>query len=299
MRCPLVSIGIPAYKRKWLSIAIESALCQDYDNIEVVIVDDDSPQNLYEVVEPFVADNRVRYYKNERNLGDKSIVLNWNRCLDYARGDFFVLLCDDDIMSHEFVSVMMALFEKCPQCAVAHARKWDMNVDGTKRESMRWPKYETAEEFLRERLSKNRHHTISEFMIRTSSLRECGGYVVFPSGFYSDNASIILLAQIGGIVSSDKCLLTFRISNEHITGNTSSKNCRDKFFAALAYLQWIRRIPESKQYLQQIHEEVECTIYNCYKYAPLFDKIRILLLSPFSVVSFKQRIGYIYKSLIS
>ena len=46
----LVSIAIPAYKKKWLKEAIVSALSQDYPNIEVIIVDDHSPQNLREVV---------------------------------------------------------------------------------------------------------------------------------------------------------------------------------------------------------------------------------------------------------
>ena len=46
----LVSIAIPAYKKKWLKEAIVSALSQDYPNIEVIIVDDHYPQNLSDVV---------------------------------------------------------------------------------------------------------------------------------------------------------------------------------------------------------------------------------------------------------
>ena len=63
----LVSIAIPAYKKKWLKEAIVSALSQDYPNIEVIIVDDHSPQNLREVVVPFLIDKRVSYYYNEIN----------------------------------------------------------------------------------------------------------------------------------------------------------------------------------------------------------------------------------------
>lgn len=65
----LVSIAIPAYKRKWLKEAIYSALSQDYQNIEVIIVDDHSPQNLRDIVSPFLIDKRVSYYYNEINLG--------------------------------------------------------------------------------------------------------------------------------------------------------------------------------------------------------------------------------------
>ena len=94
----LVSIAIPAYKKKWLKEAIVSALSQDYPNIEVIIVDDHSPQNLREVVVPFLIDKRVSYYYNEINLGGKSVTNNWNKCLEYVNGEFFVLLCDDDVL---------------------------------------------------------------------------------------------------------------------------------------------------------------------------------------------------------
>lgn len=65
----LVTIAIPAYKRTWLSQTIESALNQDYHNIEVVIVDAHSPQNLKEIVYPYLCDERVKYCYKEENLG--------------------------------------------------------------------------------------------------------------------------------------------------------------------------------------------------------------------------------------
>ena len=43
----LVSIAIPAYKRKWLSEAIKSALSQDYKNIEVIIVDEFTGRSMF------------------------------------------------------------------------------------------------------------------------------------------------------------------------------------------------------------------------------------------------------------
>lgn len=299
MNNPLVTIAIPAYKRRWLSDAIKSAISQDYNNIEIVIVDDDSPQGLYDVIKPFLKDKRIRYYKNERNLGVDSIVNNWNRCLAYSRGTFFVLLCDDDVMSKDFVSSMLMLTEKYPKCAVYHARKWNMEKNGTLVESPIWPEYEDGNQFVKASLQKLRHHTVSEFLIRTHVLRECGGYVVFPSGFYSDKVSIIQLAQLDGVASSMRCLFTFRCGDEHITGNFSPKNCWDKYQAAMNYWIWIKRLPDFKLYYKQIREDVECTIYDSYRHAPLLMKMKILLNTPSSVVSFKYKLGYVCKSLFS
>lgn len=295
MNHPLVTIAIPAYKRRWIAESIQSAQKQDYCNIEIIIVDDDSPQNLKEVIQPFLIDDRIHYYKNEKNLGTESIVLNWNRCLQYATGEYFVLLCDDDILSPNFVSSLIALAQKHPSCNIYHARKWNMNEAGDKTESPVWPEYETGEEFLRQRLMKYRHHTISEFLIKTEILHSLGGYVVFPSGFYSDNASIIQLSQVGGIASSRDCLMTFRCSDEHITGSTSPKNCWDKYLAAIAYWKWISRYPVAKEFIQQIQEEVECTIFNSFISAPCGMKFRILKNTPSAILPIKHKLGFIFK----
>lgn len=295
---PLVTIAIPAYKRHWLAEAILSALSQDYHNIELVIVDDCSPQNLKEVVTPFLSDPRVRFYQNEQNLGTVSIVLNWNRCVEYARGEYFVLLCDDDILQPNFVSRLLQLSDTYPACSLCHARKWNMNEQGVKTEAPLWPEYESGETFLRQRLAKNRHHTISEFLIKTSALKEAGGYVVFPSGFYSDNASIIQLSQAGGIASSQECLMTFRFSDEHMSGSVSPKNCWDKFLAATGYWEWIHQYAISNEYSQQIREELECSIYDSFRNAPWLMKIKILKKTPFAILPFKTKLSFVYLSFL-
>ena len=69
----LVTIVIPAYKSTYLREAIDSALAQDYKNIELVIVNDKFPNDIDSIVQSY-NDARIRYYVNERNLGKKSIV---------------------------------------------------------------------------------------------------------------------------------------------------------------------------------------------------------------------------------
>ena len=287
----LVTIAIPAYKATYLHEAIESALQQDYKKIELIIVDDCSPHNLYDIVKRY-NDPRIRYYRNEKNLGKESIVHNWNRCLEYAKGEFFVLLCDDDILLPYFVSELLNLADKYPECNVFHARKIDIQNDGNKKESSIWPEYEKADDFLRNRLTKKRHHTITEFLYRTAAVKE-KKYIVFPKGFYSDNASIIAFTQEGGIASSEKCLALFRYNDEHITSNTSTENCIGKAKDAIAYWKWIHHFNVAKEYEQQINEEVQCTIYNCFIKSSFLTKINLFKIIPFKIVPLKIRIGFI------
>jgi len=66
---PLVSIIIPTYNRPiYLQRAIGSTLNQTYKNIEVIIIDDNSSQDILSIVNEF-QDNRIKYYKNSINRG--------------------------------------------------------------------------------------------------------------------------------------------------------------------------------------------------------------------------------------
>lgn len=101
---PLVSIMIPTYNQAHcVHKAIESALAQDYPNLEVVIADDCSPDQTQEVVQKYLKDKRIKYFHNEINLGR---VRNYKKLLEeYASGEW-VVNCDGDdfYIDNHFIS---------------------------------------------------------------------------------------------------------------------------------------------------------------------------------------------------
>lgn len=294
----LVSIAIPAYKAEFLSEAIDSALRQDYTNIEVIIVNDASPNDLEGIVDQY-SDSRIRYYKNEENLGKQSIVLNWNKCLSLARGDFFVLLCDDDILMSNFVSELLNLAAKNPLCNVFHARKINIYTDGHSEESPVWPIFEPGESFIRNSLNKMRHHTVSEFMYRLPFFQQIG-YINFPVGYYSDRSTIMNVANQGGIASTINCLAIFRFSESHITSSKNARYSLDKVRASLAYWNWIHSyFPASKEYDKQIKEDLQSTIFSSFMSSSFSQKLRILRLVPNEIISFKLKLGYVWSWIMN
>ena len=71
------SITIPAYKVYFFRECVESVLCQTYDDYEVVILNDCSPENVKEIVEEcqkLKNGDKIRYYENEKNVCDKFCV---------------------------------------------------------------------------------------------------------------------------------------------------------------------------------------------------------------------------------
>ncbi len=94
---PFVSVLMTAYNREnFIAEAIESVLTSSYTNFELVIVDDCSTDKTFEIIQYFAArDQRIRYYQNEKNLGDYP---NRNRAAGYAKGDYIAYLDSDDTL---------------------------------------------------------------------------------------------------------------------------------------------------------------------------------------------------------
>lgn len=105
---PLVSVCIPTYKGgAYLRAAIQSVLAQTLADFELVVVDDNSPDDTAEIVAGF-SDSRLVYQRNVTNLGPEG---NWNRCLELARGRYFKLLPHDDLLAVGCLEQQVAVLE--------------------------------------------------------------------------------------------------------------------------------------------------------------------------------------------
>lgn len=101
---PLVSIVLPTYKRAdLLPHAIRSVLGQTYTNLELIVVDDNSPDHTADVVRSFV-DSRVRYVKNEPNL---KLPRALNRGFSLARGELLTWTSDDNLYAPAAIARMV------------------------------------------------------------------------------------------------------------------------------------------------------------------------------------------------
>lgn len=108
---PLVSILIPVYNRGDLvSEAIESAINQTYKNLEIIIVDNHSTDNTWQVLQFFeTLDNRIRIFRNDENIGP---VYNWEKCINEAKGEYSKFLFSDDLISKNYIEETLKLFDE-------------------------------------------------------------------------------------------------------------------------------------------------------------------------------------------
>jgi glycosyltransferase involved in cell wall biosynthesis len=123
---PSVSVLIPTYNyAHFLPECIESVLAQTFTDFELIIVDDQSSDNTDEVVQPYLADPRVRYYKNEKNLG---LVGNWNQCLHYAKGLYIKFLMADDLFVPTLLEKFVSVIEQHPSVSLITCYKKEFGI---------------------------------------------------------------------------------------------------------------------------------------------------------------------------
>ena len=110
-KTPKVSICIPTFNSEnYLRETIESALRQNNQDLEIVIVDNCSTDHTGALVKDFQkrGDRRIRFYKNDRNI---ELAGNFNKCLEYARGEYIKFLCSDDLLLPECIERMAAALD--------------------------------------------------------------------------------------------------------------------------------------------------------------------------------------------
>lgn len=115
MESPLVSVIIPAYNRaELMRETIESVLAQDYNNIEVLVLDDGSSDHTVEVLKSY--GDRIRW-ESHPNMGETRTV---NKGFALARGEILSVLSSDDVFLPGIVSAAVATLQRDREVVVAY-----------------------------------------------------------------------------------------------------------------------------------------------------------------------------------
>ncbi|MCD8318117.1 MAG: glycosyltransferase family 2 protein [Paraprevotella sp.] len=236
------TVAIPAYKSDFLKECIESILNQTFQDFELIIVDDASPQPIREIVAAF-DDPRISYYRNATNSGSIDVVDNWNRCLSLAKGEYFCLMGDDDIMDKEYLSEMDRLSRQYPEIDVFHGRTMEINEHSQITKIYQaWPTRQSVYDLIWHRIARLRVTFISDFTFKTQILKQDGGFYKLPLAWGSDDISVYQAASSHGIAATNKVVFYYR---RHSTSITSSGSTEIKLQAILKEEQWLKNFVAS------------------------------------------------------
>lgn len=124
---PFLTVGIPHYKwRRHLEIVLSSIFEQEFPDFEIVVSDDNSPDDSAEAIPAVLAASgrQFRYYRQPVNLGYDA---NVRFCLASAQGRYVLLLGNDDALGspttlRELADALRAL--DCPEVAFTNFEEW-------------------------------------------------------------------------------------------------------------------------------------------------------------------------------
>lgn len=233
---PLFSFVLPAYKAQFLKEAIGSILSQTYQNFELVIVDDASPEDLESIVSEF-NDSRVRYYRNEQNIGGMDLVKQWNHCLTFATGDYVILAADDDVYDKEFLAEAERLFKKYPNVPLFRGRTQGIIADGKIVDmDCKGAEFLSFGDFII--FERRVIACIGNYIFRATDLK-CTGFFNYPLAWWADRATVMEHAT-RGILISEKVVFSFRDSLIHISAQINTSSLEKKIEATYQYFCWLK-----------------------------------------------------------
>ncbi|MEH2174431.1 glycosyltransferase [Nostoc sp.] len=108
---PLVSICIPTYNgERFIAEAINSVLCQTYQNIEIILSDDNSTDRTVEISKSF--NQKLSFDFSILDHTQYGLAQNWNFCISQAKGKYIKFLFQDDLLEPTAIEEMVNLAEQ-------------------------------------------------------------------------------------------------------------------------------------------------------------------------------------------
>jgi glycosyltransferase involved in cell wall biosynthesis len=127
MTDPLVTIAIPFYNnRNTIVEAVKSVFCQTYQNWELILLDDGSPDGTLELVKQ-IRDSRVRIETDGENRG---LIYRLNQVPLLAQGDYLARMDADDLMDPLRISKQMAYMKAHPATDLVDTGTYSISEKG-------------------------------------------------------------------------------------------------------------------------------------------------------------------------
>lgn len=190
---PLLSVGLFVYNGEgFLEESLHSILNQTFTDFELIISDNASTDRTGEIVKSHgERDNRIRYYRNEKNMG-----AGWNarRVYELSTRKYFKWAAVDDLIEPDFLRRCVEVLERDPGCVLAHTRTKEIDEHGNFIKDYVTPMktdYDDPVARFREMLHSGGHMCYQIYgVMRMSALRE-----IPPQGIYV-NADGVLLTRM-------------------------------------------------------------------------------------------------------
>lgn len=261
MNNSVLAIVIPYYKLTFFDLTLKSLANQTDQRFKVYIGNDASPENPSEVLSKYENDFDFEYHVFPDNLGGTSLTQQWERCLDLAKNEEWVLfLGDDDTLSVNCVSDFYKNIEiiNSKNCKVVRFATVviDQNDAIISKEYFH-PETELATDFLTRHLEGGSRSSLSEYIYKNDIVKKVG-FKNLPLAWYSDVLAVLEFSEFGTIYTINSSFVSFRMSGVNITTKTDNMTLKD--YATFKYYYYLLNEKSNhftKKQKQVLYEKLE------------------------------------------
>ncbi len=134
---PLVSVVMPVYNvEQYIEEALASVLAQTYLHLEIIVVDDQSPDQSIELIKQKFNDPRIRVIQQE----NRGLAGARNTGIRNARGEYIAFLDSDDFWRADKIEQHMRLMRATPNCGVSFCASLFVDENSQSLERLQAPK---------------------------------------------------------------------------------------------------------------------------------------------------------------
>lgn len=241
-RCKL-AIVIPAYKHQFLDETLRSIKAQSCKDFNLYIGNDCSPGPVKEIVERYKWVLEFNYQEFESNLGGKSLVKQWERCLEMVQDEEWIwLFSDDDLMGPDCVRKIYETLDSSIHEGTKLLRFNKVVIDNSGKTVLEICNQKRISSFL-ELVYDALGLTVAavslpEFLFH-KSLYNTYGFVKFPLAWGSDKATWLTYVSQTGFVSNLDEFVYFRHSGFNISSIQDPEFTKLKEVAKIKYNRWL------------------------------------------------------------
>ncbi|MGM1056434.1 MAG: glycosyltransferase family 2 protein [Bacteroidota bacterium] len=215
----MISIVIPYYNLAFFERTLQSLEEQTNKNFKIYIGNDASPDDPENLISKYRKCLNIKYQHFEKNLGQTSLVQQWERCLELTEDeDWIMILGDDDYLSKNYVAEFYRNLPEIMQHNIQVVRYASQVVHGEKVESKVFvnPKIEKSPDFFYRKFFGDARGTLSEqIFTRRSYLKY--GFKNYPLGWGVDDIAWLEFSEFGKIFSINSATAFIRLSDKNIS----------------------------------------------------------------------------------
>ncbi|MEO2064646.1 MAG: glycosyltransferase [Christiangramia sp.] len=223
----MLAIVIPYFKKTFFENTLASLAVQTRKDFKVYIGNDASPEDPEDIIAKYASVLNISYTEFDENLGSRSLVKQWERCIALTGNEkWLMLLGDDDYLDPGCVEKFyenQSQVEKNKIRVIRFASRLFWEDDHKKEIIFSHPKKQSATDAFYEVYFGNSRSSLSEYIFSKKAYQK-SRFREIPLAWGSDNLAWLDFSEGGDIYSINEAVVHIRMSSENISRKSFEKS---------------------------------------------------------------------------